>query len=156
MVQRDGGAATVHLHEGTIVPEVQKAGAPVPERSERQEPTEDQPSRRVTKLTEVVAAWVRQQPPPGPHPDIASKVTSEHVSQSLEMVEAHDRRLLEDRKDQRTHALRQNVIVAAAVVGSIAMLVFSENAPLLSDILRWAVPLAAGVVGGAGWVKRRG
>ena len=136
--------------------EVQKADTPVPERSERQEPTEDRPSRRVTKLTEVFAAWVRQQPPPGPHPDIASKVTSEHVSQSLEMVEAHGRRVLEDRKDQRKHSLRQNVILAVTVAGSIAMLVFSGNAPLLGDILQWAVPLAAGVVGGVGWAKRRG
>lgn len=155
MVRGDGSVATLHLKGGAVVPDIQKGSGSLPERSEAVEPTEDQTTRRETKLTEVVAAWVRQQPHAGPHPDIASKVTSEHVSKSLEMVDAHDRRVLDDRKDQRKHSLRQNAVLALTLVVGIGMLVFSGNAPLLSDILQWAIPLAAGAVGGFGWAKRR-
>ncbi len=126
-----------------------------PDPSEGQERDVSQTSQHAT-LTEIVTGWVRQKTPSDAHVDIASKVTSEHVSQSLEMVDAHDRRILEDRKDQRSHSFRQSLVVTIAVVGSVAILVFSGNAALVRDILQWAIPLVAGAVGGFGWAKRRG
>ena len=121
----------------------------------------DAAGRRVAKLTEVVAAWTRQQSS-GSQMDFASKVTSEHVSKSLEVVDAHDQRVLEDRKDERADRrdarvkglYRTGMIIAGGLV-IVAILVFSGNASLIGDALEWLTLVGVGAVGGYGFGRVR-
>lgn len=100
MVWRHGGHAATHLRRTRMMSEVH--GLPAkpdpPEKTDQTDATADR--GRVAKLTEVVAAWTRQQSS-GSQMDFASKITSEHVTKSLEVVDNHDQRVLEDRKDER-------------------------------------------------------
>lgn len=116
---------------------------------------------RVAKLTEVVAAWTRQQSS-GSQMDFASKITSEHVTKSLEVVDNHDRRVLEDRKDERVDrrdarvkGLYRTGMIIVAGLGIVSILVFSGNAALIEEGLRWLTLVAAGAFGGYGLAKRR-
>lgn len=132
-----------------------------PDPPEKPEQTDDTDRGRVAKLTEVVAAWTRQQSSSS-QIDFASKITSEHVTKSLEVVDNHDQRVLEDRKDERVDrkdarvkGLYRTGMIIVAGLGIVSLLVFSENAPLIEEGLRWVTLLGAGAFGGYGLAKRR-
>ena len=127
------------------------------ERPEEPDQTDDGAGRRIAKLTEIVAGWARQQSSSS-QMDFASKVTSEHVTKSLEVVDAHDQRVLEDRKDERADRRDARVkglfrigMLILAGLGIVAMLVFSGNAELIGNALEWITLLGIGAVGGYGY-----
>lgn len=110
-----------------------------------------EPSEKTASLTELFASWVSRSP--SPEMDIASKMTPEHLTQSLGMVDAQNQRILDDRNDQRK-TVRYYVTVGAAVaLGITAMLVFSGNAALMENFLEWVLLLGVGAFGGSGWAK---
>ena len=108
-------------------------------------------SGRSASLTELFASWVSRSPSPGI--DIASKMTPEHLTQSLGMVDAENQRVLDDRNDQRKTTRYYVTVGALAALGITAMLVFSGNASLMENFLEWVLLLGAGAFGGSGWVK---
>ena len=107
-------------------------------------------------VTEMVAGWVRQHPPPSPGMDIASKVTSEHIARSLDVADAHDKRVSEDLKDRRKDSRSKLAMALIAGIVVVAMLVFSDNDSLLGDLVTWVTLLGAGAFGGHGFAKRSG
>ena len=58
----------------------------------------EEPSGQAS-LTELFASWVSRSP--SPEMGVASKMTPEHLTQSLGMVDAQNQRVLDDRNDQR-------------------------------------------------------
>lgn len=122
-----------------------------------QESVEGVPSGKTASLslTEMAAMWFKRAES-SPAGEIASKLTPEHITQSLEMVNAQNERVLDDRKDGRRTNLRYVGIAAATVLIGVGMLVFSGNAELLRTIGEWLVPAAVGWVGGYGMGKSRG
>ena len=131
-----------------------KAGFPVP--TEEDKKPNPPSGGRVSSMTEMVASWMRQQSPPSPEMDIASKVTSEHIGQSLEVVDAHDQRMADDAKDSRKDSRVKLGMILVAVLIVIAMLIFSDNGPLLEELVKWITILGAGAFGGHGLAKRSG
>ena len=119
------------------------------------ESAEGVPSGKTASLTEMAAMWFKRAES-SPAGEIASKLTPEHITQSLDMVNAQNERVLEDRKDGRRTKLRYVGITAASVLIGVGMLVFSGNAELLRTIGEWLVPAAVGWVGGYGMGKSRG
>lgn len=120
-----------------------------------QEPVEGVPSGKTASLTEMAAMWFKRAES-SPAGEIASKLTTEHITQSLEMVNAQNERVLDDRKDGRRTNIRYVGIAAATVLIGVGMLVFSGNAELLRAIGEWLVPAAVGWIGGYGMGKSRG
>lgn len=131
-----------------------KARPPVP--AEEDEQPDSQSGGRVSSVTEMVASWMRQQSPPSLEMDIASKVTPEHIGQSLEVVDAHDQRVADDAKDRRRDSRVKLGMILVAVIVVIAMLIFSGNGPLLEELVKWITILGAGAFGGHGLAKRSG
>lgn len=120
-----------------------------------QEPAEASTSRKTASLTEMAAMWF-QRAESSPAGEIASKLTPEHITQTLEMVNAQNERAIEDRKDGRRTTLRYVGITAATVLIAVGMLVFSGNAELLRTVGEWLVPASVGWAGGYGMGKSRG
>ena len=131
-----------------------KAGPPAPAEEGRQ--PDSPPGDRVSSMTEMVASWVRQQSPPSSEMDLASKITSEHIGQSLEVVDAHDQRLAENAKEGLRDSRIKLGMILVAVIAVIAMLIFSDNGPLLEELVKWITILGAGAFGGHGLAKRSG
>ena len=84
------------------------------------------------------------------------------MSKSLEVVDAHDQRVLEDRKDEREDRrdarvkglFRTGMIIAGGLV-IVAILVFSGNASLIGDALEWLTLVGAGAIGEYGFGRVR-
>ena len=117
-----------------------------------QEPAEASTSRKTARLPRWRPCGSRRAES-SPAGEIASKLTPEHITQTLEMVNAQNERVLEDRKDGRRTTLRYVGIAAAAVLIAVGMLVFSGNAELLRTVGEWLVPASVGWAGGYGMGK---
>lgn len=119
------------------------------------DPQADKPAdlpRRHT-FTEIFTAWSGQQTS-GPHPDIVSKITPEHITKTLELVDNHDQRLADNAKDDRAKTRDKYVITAVGVAVVVLAFIFSGNADQLTDLLQVLIPLVAVGFGGFGWGKR--
>lgn len=110
-------------------------------------------SGKTTTLTELFASWVSRSP--RPEMDIASKMTPEHLTQSLGMVDAQNRRVADDRTDRRKTNRYLVSVAAATALGITAMLVFSGNAAIMDNFLEWVLLLGVGAFGGSGWARRQ-
>lgn len=89
-----------------------------------------------------------------PQSEIAQKVTSEHIGQVLAHHEKHDERILVDRRESRKLLVILAGMSAATLLILVAILVFSQNADLIQDIVQL---IGAGVLGAfGGWGIRGG
>ena len=82
-------------------------------------------------------------------------MTPEHLTESLRMADAQNQRVLDDRNDQRRTSRYYFTVGSVGILGIVAMLVFSGNAPIMEKFLEWALLLGAGLVGGFGWTKSK-
>ena len=112
----------------------------------------EEPSGQAT-LTELFASWVSRSP--SPEMGVASKMTPEHLTQSLGMVDAQNQRVLDDRNDQRKTTRYYITVGAVTALGITGMLVFSGNASIMENFLEWVLLLGVGAFGGSGWARRK-
>lgn len=112
-------------------------------------------SRSLPTGTRSVAAafWQRTQ---SPLADITRHITEDHIDKSLDITDAQNERVAVDRRESRTFRFRVIVVVAAFLLVLVAVLVFSDNASLLQDVIEWMAAGGVGWAGGYGWAKRRG
>lgn len=85
----------------------------------------------------------------------AEHITSEHIDKSLDITDAQNERVRIDRRETRTHHFRVLIVGVVALLGLVALLVFSDNAGLVQDMLEWLAVGGVGWAGGYGWAKRR-
>lgn len=111
-------------------------------------------SRSLPTGTRVAAAfWQRTQ---SPLADITRHITEDHIDKSLDITDAQNERVAVDRRESRTFRFRVIVVAAAFLLVLVAVLVFSDNASLLQDVIEWMAAGGVGWAGGYGWAKRRG
>ena len=108
-------------------------------------------SRSLPTGTRSVAAAFLQRTQ-SPLADITRHITEDHIDKSLDITDAQNERIAVDRRESRTFRFRV-ILVAAALV---AVLVFSDNASLLQDVIKWLAAGGVGWAGGYGWAKRSG
>ena len=104
----------------------------------------EEPSGQAS-LTELFASWVSRSP--SPEMGVASKMTPEHLTQSLGMVDAQNQRVLDDRNDQRK-TTRYYI-----TVGAVTALGITAIAGLLRQRVDHGELLGVGVVVGC-WSLR--
>lgn len=111
----------------------------------------DQPSNGddVPSFRQLAAVWFKQSIQPA-QPDISDKLTPEHISKSLDLVDAHDARVLKDRRDSRRFSFYAMAIAVFAIIAVIAMFVFTGNAALIEVVIDRLVFVGVGGLGGAG------
>ena len=84
----------------------------------------------------------------GINPDVAKKVTSEHIGQALKNADKGQERWIADRKDERRAGFWVSVLVILSAVSVIFLLVLTSNEAILSEHLDAVIAsLVAGVAG---------
>lgn len=117
----------------------------------RKDEEEERPVEK-SSLMEMAAAWFQS----SGHfnPDIASKVSSEHITQMFRNDDAQNARVAQDRRESRRSFLILVGIGASFLLGLVGILVFSNNADLVRDIVQIVMSAGAGGLGGYGIGKR--
>ena len=124
------------------------------ETSEITDPSAEPPaSRPESSITQMFAAFVRQV---RPEPSIAAKLTEDHITKSLEMVDSQNEREATDRKDQRAFWGKTQLRVMAGVLTLVALLVFTGNAQLIASHGEYVVIGTVGAFGGYGLGFKKG
>lgn len=114
-------------------------------------PRETDGSPRTGSVREEFMAAFQSGPIAGVSPQIAEKVTSEHIGKIFDNEDRHSERVLDDRKDGRKHLTIVTSLVLTFVLASIALFVFTGNAELSASLIRDMMIFGAGGLGGFGY-----
>ena len=90
-----------------------------------------------------------------PHAKIAEHVTPGHIDKSLDIADKQNERVAVDRSETRTFQFRLVVVAAVFILALVSILVFSDNAALMQNLIEWMAVGGMGWAGGYGWAKRR-
>lgn len=95
-----------------------------------------------------------QQFGPPPHP-LADQITSDHIDSLIEVQRRNSDNLLEDRKDQRSHAKAVLVIVGILLLALVGLLGWIGSVDQVESLVRLLVIAAGGAFGGWGYARGR-
>lgn len=104
---------------------------------------------------QMAAAFFQQGGGSAINPEVASKVTSEHITQILKTQSDLNELQLEDRKGQRKQGVTLSIIGCAFLLLLVGLLVWTGNPALTEDVVKAIVFGGAGFAGGYGIGRRR-
>lgn len=105
-------------------------------------------------MAQMVMAMWQQTGSGGINPDVAKKITGEHITQALKNADTAHERYSGDRKDARSKWVAVFVISVAATLGLVGMMLWTGNAALLEAHFDALAALFAGGFGGYGFGRR--
>ena len=91
----------------------------------------------------------------GISPEVAKNLRPEHIDKALDHADSAHRRHGEDRKDSRRSNLYLALIVGLLGLFLATLLVFTDNAQIVSDHFDAVLGFAIGVFGGYGYGARK-
>lgn len=87
---------------------------------------------------------------------LPGRITPKHTDKALDNATGQNERIAVDRSEARTFHFRMVAVAAGFVLALAAILVFSGNADLLRDVIKWMTAGGIGWAGGYGWASGRG
>lgn len=117
------------------------------------EEQKDHTAGRSESVTQMFAAFIRQF---RPESSITAKLTEDHITKSLDMVESQNERVAEDRKDQRKFWGTTQIRIIVGLLALVSLLIFTGNAQLIATLGECVVIGTVGAFGGYGIGVKKG
>lgn len=111
-------------------------------------------SEKPAGITRLAATWMAHTRS-SPFADVTEKITADHIDKSLDIADAQNERVARDRRDSRAFSFRTTALAFVSALVLVALLVFSDNAALLENLVEWLAAGGVGWAGGYGWASRR-